>query len=268
MSISWLLVTDMDGTIVPLEETPAQTFAIDALRRAVASDPDLVLIYVTGRHHELALAGIAECGLPRPHALGCDVGTSLYWRDGERWRLDEDYRARVGKTAVSAADIDPLLADVPGIRLQEAERQAEFKRSYYMAPEAVSSASLDELRVRCEAAGLMLSLVGSVDPLTGLGLLDCLPAQVDKASCLDHVRRRLGAARERTIFAGDSGNDVAALLSGCLAVVVGNAPAAVKEAVRAEAKARGRLDGVHFADADCAAGVVEGMRRFGIADST
>ena len=271
MNAGWLLVTDLDGTIIPHGDAPDHSGAIEVFRTAVLGDPDLVLVYVTGRHHELALAGIDRHGLPLPRALGCDVGTALYWRDGESWRLDEDYRAlmaqKLGEPRPAGAgwsEIDRLLEDVPDIRLQPAQRQSQFKRSYYISPAATSAVVLDRLRTRFDENGWSLHLVASVDPAGGLGLLDCLPAGVDKSTCLEYVRQQLGAAPDRTVFAGDSGNDVAALLSGNLAIVMGNAPAAVKDTVRSEATARGWLDRIHFAHSDCTAGVVDGMRRFGL----
>jgi HAD superfamily hydrolase (TIGR01484 family) len=271
MNAGWLLVTDLDGTIIPHGDAPEQSDAIELFRAAVIGDPDLVLMYVTGRHHELALAGICEHRLPLPKALGCDVGTALYWRDGENWRLDEDYRAlmaqKLGKPRPVGAgwsEIDRLLEDVPDIHLQPAQRQSQFKRSYYISPAATSAAVLNRWRARLDENSWSLHLVASVDPAGGLGLLDCLPAGVDKSTCLEYVRQQLGAAPDRTVFAGDSGNDVAALLSGNLAIVMGNAPAAVKDTVRSEAKARDWLDRIHFAHSDCTAGVVDGMRRFGL----
>ena len=271
MNAGWLLVTDLDGTIIPDGDAPGQSGAIEVFRTAVLGDPDLVLAYVTGRHHELALAGIGRHRLPLPRALGCDVGTALYWLDGESWRLDEDYRALMAQKlgarrpiGASWSEIDRLLEDVPDIRLQPAQRQSPFKRSYYISPDATSAAVLDRLRARLDENDLSLHLVASVDPVSGLGLLDCLPAGVDKSTCLEYVRQQLGASPDRTVFAGDSGNDVAALLSGNLAIVMGNAPADVKDTIRSEATARGWLDRIHFARNDCTTGVVDGMRRFGL----
>jgi len=271
MNAGWLLVTDLDGTIIPQTDTPEQSGAIELFRTAVLGDPGLVLVYVTGRHHELAVDGIGRHRLPLPRALGCDVGTALYWFDGQSWRLDEDYRTLMAQklgeprpVGASWSEIDRLLEDVPDIRLQPAQRQSQFKRSYYISPAATSAAVLDRWRARLGENGWSLHLVASVDPAGGLGLLDCLPVGVDKSTCLEYVRRQLGATPDRTVFAGDSGNDLAALLSGNLSIVMGNAPADVKDTVRSEATAHGWLDRIHFARDDYAAGVVDGMRHFGL----
>ena len=66
------------------------------------------------------------------------------------------------------------------------------------------------------------------------------------------------------VFAGDSGNDRAAILSGVRAVVVGNAGDDLRDGLRREAERRGLGERIHFSEAPYAAGVVEGCRYFGL----
>jgi hydroxymethylpyrimidine pyrophosphatase-like HAD family hydrolase len=70
------------------------------------------------------------------------------------------------------------------------------------------------------------------------------------------------------VFAGDSGNDTDALLSGVRSVLVGNAPDTLRSEVRASAENRGLLDRVYFASSHFAAGVVEGLHHFASGTST
>ncbi|MFH1844567.1 MAG: HAD family hydrolase [bacterium] len=174
-----------------------------------------------GHHLELACTGVDRFGLPVPRLLGCDVGTTLYWRDGDGWRRDERYRSemrsRLGK--VDWNEVDDELEVSLSAHLQEPEHQSEFKRSYYVAP--------------------------------------------DKSTCLQFVRGVLGVSSAQTVYAGDSGNDVAPLVSGCFAVVVGNATADVAGTVRAEAAARDLEARLFFAREPFAAGVLAGVRHFG-----
>jgi HAD superfamily hydrolase (TIGR01484 family) len=279
-STSTLLATDLDGTVIPPEGADlgdsdggvrAFRHAVDAPRRA---RDGVTLAYVTGRHLAFALEGIAGAGLPAPDLLACDVGTSVYHpqhgdasTDAGTWRPDAAYRARMREAlgGVDASEIrHALRKTVPDLVLQEAEKQAEFKVSYY----APGPPRLDELvdAVRAGLAGVApVTLVASVDPADGRGLIDVLPRGVAKDRALAFMRAELGVTSDATLYAGDSGNDRAALLSGVLAVLVGNAPGALAHDLKGEARARGLGERLYVASAPFAHGVLEGCRHFGLA---
>lgn len=255
-----LLASDLDGTLIP----PAPTLGpLKALRRFtnVADSGGVGLAYVTGRHLELALEGIDQWQLPTPAALACDVGTSIYWcRDGA-FELDSGYQEHIARSGVpDAGEIGRCLADLPGLSLQEPEKQARFKASFYL-DRAFTPDLLGEIANRLTGAGA-LRLVDSYDPSTGCGLLDVLPKSVGKHSAVRHVAERLGLDLEGVIFAGDSGNDRDAILSGCKAIVVGNALPELKSEIRTEAERRGLEKRVFFASSSFAAGVLEGLDHF------
>lgn len=275
-----LLATDLDGTVIPPEgadlddsDGGVRAFrdAVEAPRRAPNG---ITLAYVTGRHLAFALEGIAGAGLPAPDLLACDVGTSVYRpRSGDlsadpgTWRPDSAYKARMREAlgGVDASEIrHTLTKSVPDLVLQEAEKQAEFKVSYY----APGPPRLDELvdAVRAQLAGIApVALVASVDPADGRGLIDVLPRGVAKHRALSFMRAELGITPDATLYAGDSGNDRAALLSGVLAVLVGNAPRALARDLTDAAQARGLGERLYLASAPFAHGVLEGCRHFGFA---
>ena len=269
MRADWLLATDMDGTVLPLDDAPERAAAIADFGAACAGRRNLALVYVTGRHLALALDGIQRYGLPLPDALGCDVGTSLYWRDGDHWRQDEGYRVLMQEhlDGASLADVARILDDLPGFRLQEDERQTEFKRSYYTRVQQATPESAAEIQIRLHETGAAVQVVTSVDPVRECGLLDVLPTGAGKATGLAFLQQKLGIPADHCLFAGDSGNDLAALLSGCLAVVVGNAADEVKSTLREQVAARSCQEQVHFATGFYAAGVLEGARHFGLFES-
>lgn len=227
----------------------------------------LLLAYVTGRHRELALAGLRRHALPLPAFLVCDVGTSVFLRTDEGYQADPGYRQRMAAALGDAdrAELQERLARLEGLLLQEAEKQAEFKLSYYTPGGAEGEALAARVReVLAERFG-GANVVFSVDTDTGRGLLDVLPPGIAKDSAVRYVCERSGVDRNRILYAGDSGNDRAAMLSGVNTVVVGNAPQSLKEALRAEAAQLGISHRVYFARAHYARGVVEGCRHFGIA---
>lgn len=264
-----LLASDLDGTLIPPDESPDRMQELEDLRRTVEV-MDLALAYVTGRHLSSALRGIERFGLPRPNALACDVGARVYWcRDGT-YEPDEEYEdtLRASPGFVAAERIRAALADLAPLRLQEPESQHDFKVSYYV-DEPPSPALLEEIRARLANEG-RVRVVASHDPGSGDGdgFLDLLPERAGKANAVRHVTGKLGMTEEDVVFAGDSGNDKDALLSGVRAVLVGNAPDTLRAEVRNSAESQGLRHRVFFASSHFAAGVVEGLRHFGSRPAT
>ena len=263
---SFLLATDLDGTIIPVDPRPGYAQEVARFSRAIRTSGDGRLAYVTGRHLSLALAGVQEHGLPTPDWLVCDVGTSIYAFQRDEFALDEEYRQRMRRLlrGMSAAEFARPLQDVPALVPQEDESQAEFKRSYYVGKDADLNHVLSLLHGRLDRAGLDCNFVVSEDPLTERGLLDLLPTGVSKKSALDFLMEKTRIHPDRIAFAGDSGNDLAALVGGFRGIVVGNADEALKDQIRRQAAKRGQLDRVYFAESHLVTGVLEGCRHFGI----
>lgn len=261
---SRLLASDLDGTLIPVGggRDPA---AAERFRTWRGRHPETRLAYLTGRHFELARAGIEDHALPRPDFLGCDVGASLYRREGALWRPDEGYRGRmrVSWAGRDTAEVIEALAPVTGLVPQPPERQTEFKTSFFVSPGGETGARVREIETRLREAGIEARVVGSVEPDGGMGLVDVLPPAASKRSALDHLRRLLDLPVEQAIFCGDSGNDLDALLHGGPAVLVGNAPEDLRARLRVAAREQGTAGQVFFARREVVAGVLEGLEHFG-----
>ncbi|MFB6259489.1 MAG: HAD family hydrolase, partial [Thiohalorhabdaceae bacterium] len=82
------------------------------------------------------------------------------------------------------------------------------------------------------------------------------------ARAVGFLREHLGVPMDRALFAGDSGNDADALLSGMGGILVGNATDAVRDQIRAGLR---RASGarVYFAERPYTAGILEGMAHYG-----
>jgi HAD superfamily hydrolase (TIGR01484 family) len=258
-----LLASDLDGTLIPLERDAVRLREVEELVAAIEATPSLGLAYVTGRHLSLAQRGITELGLPWPDWFVCDVGTSLYHRMGGRYETDHRYRAAM-KAAFGGLTGDQVrvaVGDLKGVELQEEEKQAEFKVSYYTdgRPESF----VDVVRSRLDAAGAKVNLVASFDSVSQRGLLDALPLGIAKDYAVRYLHDHAGVDEDHLVYAGDSGNDRAAMLTGYKVIVVGNADAALKEDLAAESVARGISERIYFARQGYAAGVLEGLRFFG-----
>jgi sucrose-6-phosphatase len=261
-----LLASDMDGTVIPLEEGACWAADVAELRRAVEERPDLLLAYVTGRDFDLARRGIERFHLPTPHLLVCDVGSSLYHGSTDGFRADEEYAARMEEAlgGLSLAEIRERLAALSGIALQPEERQSSFKVSYFLPPGEDHPATLTTVRRRLEALKDRLQTVYSVRARDGTGLLDVLPAGVAKDFALHYLHDHTGVDEDRLVFAGDSGNDMEAMLAGFKVIVVGNAPDDLKEELKRRAGEEGIQERLYFAKTPYAGGVLEGCRHFGI----
>lgn len=253
-----LLASDLDGTLIPLERTPDRLQEVRELVSAIEAVPGLRLAYVTGRHLELARTGIAEIGLPEPDWFVCDVGTSVYQRTELGYVADERYRdaMRLAFGGLTGVEVEQAIGSLEGISLQEAEKQAEFKVSYYT--DGRHEGFVDAVQARLDTAGAKVSLVASFDPVSHRGLLDILPAGVAKDYAVQYLQERTGIEQGELIYAGDSGNDRAAMLSGYKAIVVGNADASLKRDLAAQAAP----NRIYFARHPYAAGVQEGLRHF------
>jgi hydroxymethylpyrimidine pyrophosphatase-like HAD family hydrolase len=87
---------------------------------------------------------------------------------------------------------------------------------------------------------------------------------VAKDRAVRYLMERHGLDPDRVVYAGDSGNDGAAMLAGYWSIVVGNASSRFKEELRANARDRGVADRIYFAERSFAEGVIEGCRHFGL----
>lgn len=235
------------------------------MREALQDRTDVVLAYVTGRDFALARQGIDEHDLPPPDVLVCDVGTSVYHAGAGGFVLDEGYR---GTMAAAFADTSPgdirnALGEIADIEPQEDEKQAEFKISYYMT-DRLETAIVDRAKACLSRLGATASLVHSHDVETGRGLLDVLPAGVAKDHAIRYLHDHAGVDDKHLVYAGDSGNDRAAMLAGYRAIVVANAAESFKVDLRRGAAGANLTDLIYFAREPFAGGVLEGCRHFGL----
>ena len=146
----------------------------------------------------------------------------------------QEYADRLGGI-LGADNIQPLakqLKDISGLRRQEDEKQGRFKLSYYVDAQQLSDTS-NAITTALEASGIAHELIASVDPFNGDGLIDILPLGVSKAFALDWWTSFQGVDAQSVVFAGDSGNDLAAMIAGYKTIVVGNADRSLADQVAA-----------------------------------
>jgi HAD superfamily hydrolase (TIGR01484 family) len=260
-----ILATDLDGTLIPLDDDPQNRADLRTLAEQLDRQ-GVQLIFVTGRHFASAAQAMENYRLPAPAWLICDVGTSIFQRQASgRFEAVADYQQHQARI-IAELPMEALrrrLEAMDALRLQEPDKQGKFKLSFY-----TDAARLEDvvarLRQVLKRTAAPYSVIASVDPFTGDGLIDVLPATVSKAHALSWLVRRFRIRPEAIVFAGDSGNDLAALTAGYRAILVGNAQRAVAEQARRVHRESGWEDRLYLARGKATSGVLEGCRWFGL----
>lgn len=261
-----LLATDLDGTLIPLPGQPQHLIDLELLGNHLFSD-EIPLCFVTGRHLASIQQAMREHALPQPAWIMGDVGTSIWKCEGLKSVPLSAYEAHLesitGELPVRRLReiLQPLTTGRWGLRFQKEEKQNKFKLSFYANARELTDAvhALQAELADCEAP---YSLIDSIDPFTGDGLLDLLPRQVSKAYALQWWSEYVELPNATILFAGDSGNDKAALTAGFRSILVGNAtPQLVKEVARYH-RQQGWDDLFYHARQSATSGVLEGYRYF------
>ena len=230
MSDRLLICTDLDRTLIPNGPEPASPGSLEHFARLV-SRPYVELAYVSGRHQDLVEEAIIEHDLPIPDFVIGDVGTTIYHVGNEHdWTPQTRWEAIIGRDwgNKSHADIQELLADLPALRLQEADRQNRFKLSYYVSLDGDQDVIEEEILRRMKHANVRVRLIWSIDQTESTGLLDLVPRGASKFHAIKALMEQQGYGFRHTVFCGDSGNDLEVLVSPLQAVLVANALPEIK----------------------------------------
>ncbi|WP_162006851.1 HAD-IIB family hydrolase [Roseimaritima sediminicola] len=258
-----VLATDLDGTFIPLDDQPHNRDALGELAR-VLRERRLQLVFVTGRHFASVTQAIEQYQLPRPQWIICDVGTSLYAADTDASFHPVTAYARHLQQRVGEITVDVLreqLSAITGLRLQEPEKQGPFKLSYYADANQLDPL-VAQIQASLDSSAAPYNVIASVDPFNNDGLIDLLPAGVSKAHGLSFWAGQQGLDEQAILFAGDSGNDLAALTAGYRSILVRNAADAVRQQVRTVHQQQGWENRLYTAQQTATSGVLEGVRHY------
>jgi sucrose-phosphate synthase len=239
-----LLVCDIDNTLT------GDHAALDRFREWLeAHRGEVAFGIATGRVLSNTIRALRQWRIPRPDVLITGVGSEVYY--GRTRFVDDVGWRRLIDRRWEPERLREVLAAVPGLRLQPKVDQRPFKLSYFIDPK--KAPPIVEIRRRIRSAKLEAQLIYSHE-----AYLDLLPARASKGGALKYLAHRWGLPLEHLLVAGDSGNDAEMLTSGAFGVVVGNYSPEL-EGLRGH-------EGVYFASADHADGVLEGIEHFGFVD--
>ena len=232
-------ITDIDNTL--LGNRQGETDLVEWL---VANVGYNIFGIATGRPLESAIEILRKKHIPIPDVLITSVGSEIHygvnripdvgWANHIRhlWRRDDLLKA---------------LAEFPGLRLQSAENQREFKISYLV--EASQIPPIKKIRQHLRKQGLHAQLIYSHGEF-----LDILPIRASKGHAIRYLSYKWDLPLTNFLVAGDSGNDIEMLMGDTMAVVVGNHS---EELAHLKGMPR-----IFFAEATHAHGILEGMRHY------
>ena len=270
MPMRLLLCTDLDRTLLP-NGPQAESSGARTKFRQLVTQPGVNLVYVTGRDRRLVEDAIDEYQLPHPDYVIADVGSTIYeiqqhdWRHWDKWQqeISPDWAGK------SHDQMHSLFSSSLLLKLQEDTKQNTYKLSYYVSLEADHEALMLEMHSILVSNKIRANLIWSIDELAGTGLLDVLPASANKRHAIEFLMKQLGFDLSNTIFAGDSGNDVAVLTSPIRSVLVANASSDVRDEAKQLALNLGQIDALYFAhggffgmNGNYSAGILEGVAHY------
>ena len=242
-----LVCSDIDGTVLGVPEAVVEFRRIwDGL-----GDDRPMLIYSTGRLLEDAKRVIHEGGLPMPDYFIGGVGTMV--EEVKCGEVLKEY-SQVLDQNWDRAKVDAIVCGVDGIKPQADEQQHEWKSSWFWYD--ASEADLESLRSKLKDAGLEAQVIYS-----SARDLDVLPVTANKGNALRWITKRLGIELDEVVVCGDTGNDASMfLVPGVRGIAVGNAEPELLESIRGT--------DAHLAKGEVAAGVIEGLRVFGVIEES
>jgi hypothetical protein len=239
--------------------------------RRLAEHSHIYLAYVSGRDRQLILDAIEEFYLPLPdYAIG-NVGTTLYRITNDHWQLSEDWSDEIGKDwkELSWEGLAEFFEDMGDIRLQEPEKQTRYKLSFYTDQNIDHQRLISDIRRILKQKHVRANIIWSVDETGTNGLLDILPPRANKLHAIEFLMQQEQFSENRTVFAGDSGNDLDVLTSGLQAILVKNAMRDVRQEAVEAMSAKRMMNHLYLPEGNFwglngnyAAGVMEGLVHF------
>ena len=265
-----LLCTDLDRTLLPNGPQPESLSARNKFRQLARRD-EVMLVYVSGRDQTLVQQAIKNYQLPAPDFVIADVGSSIYevvdgsWKFMQKWddEISQDWNGKTNK------DLQLCLSGIKDIRLQEYAKQKVHKLSYYVPLYIKHESMSDLIQASLEVENVQANLVWSIDAASNIGLLDILPASANKKHAIEFLMQEYNFNFDETVFAGDSGNDIAVIASSIHSVLVANASEKVKADAIQKVIANNEVDTLYIAKGDYygmngnySAGIIEGVAHY------
>ncbi|WP_029146690.1 HAD-IIB family hydrolase [Methylophilus sp. 5] len=232
-------ITDIDNTL--LGQRDGQEALVEWLINNVGYS---IFGIATGRPLDSAIDILRKNRIPMPDVLITSVGSEIHY--GIRRTPDIGWANHI-RHLWRREDVLKAMQQIPGIRLQAAENQREFKISYLV--DAQTMPAVDNISQHLHALGLHAQIIYSHGEF-----LDLLPIRASKGHAIRYLSYKWGLPLARFLVSGDSGNDVEMLVGDTMAVVVGNYSEDLSHLKGAPR--------IYFAESNYAHGILEGMQHY------
>lgn len=201
------IFTDIDQTLLGDGATLSEF--CDTIRRVRKR---VIFGIVSGRRFDSALAVLKKHGVPAPDVLISGLGTRIHYGSGlsedRHWsdHIDHDW---------NYPRIRRVLDGLPGLKLQERDKQSRFKISYFY--DAEHAPAPEEITATLHQNELNANVIVSFGQF-----LDIVPPRASKGQALRYAALRLDIPFEQILVAGGSGADEDMIRGNAMAVVVAN----------------------------------------------
>ncbi|MDH5183543.1 MAG: HAD-IIB family hydrolase [Gammaproteobacteria bacterium] len=262
-----LLCTDLDRTLIPNGPEPESPTARPLFQR-LCREPEVTLVYVSGRDKNLIHQAMDEFSIPEPRYAITDVGTIIYEIIDRKWKICDEWTSLISSSwgDYSGTEIHNLLRSVSQIQQQEARKQNRYKLSYYLPLKESHTDITKTIHDILNSFDIDSNVIWSIDTNKNTGLIDILPARANKLTAIRWLATRLAMREDSIFFAGDSGNDIDVISSTIPSAIVANASSDFKSLALSAAQARHSEDTLYIAkgllpcmNGNYAAGILEGI---------
>jgi len=239
------IVTDLDQNLTGDEASLLQLMELLRQHRNTTK-----FAIATGRRFDSALRVMRQFNIPEPDILITSGGSEIYY--APKYSLDINWSKHIDYHW-SPHKVKPILANLPGLKLQPKVEQSRFKISYYIDPEIAPD--IEEIN------SLLHKEEQSVHLHMAFGqFLDVLPIRASKGLVLRYVADRWQLPLERVFVAGGSGSDEHMMRGNTLATVVANRH-------HEELSQLVDVERIYFATKPFAAGILEALEYYDFFDS-
>ena len=237
------LITDIDHTLIGEDNTRLH----ELISLIKANSACLGFGVATGRTIDSARDFLVRHSIPSPDVIISSVGAEIYYGPsnhfGQGWATHIRHKWNREK-------IVAILKKLSYLEYQEADTQRPYKISYFMEPAKDRLPVIHNLLLanRCR-----YNMIYSHNKY-----LDILPHRASKGKAIRYLSYKWTIPLRQILVCGDSGNDEEMLRGEPLGVVVGN--------YSRELDSLRGVRNVFFAREPCAAGILEGIKRYQFID--
>jgi sucrose-phosphate synthase len=236
-----VLISDWDNTLFGDDES--LTKLTEVLR---GLENHFVIGIASGRNINSIIEMIKKTNFLVPEILIPSVGSEIYIKSADRLLYNEltDWKQHLSEGWMRDKIVNSL-KDVDNLDMQAESEQMDFKISYHIN----ENTDIEQIKQRLNKQNQGIKIIPSKNKD-----LDILPDRSGKGKAIEFLSKKFRIPFESIAVAGDSGNDEDMLTIGTNAIVVGNHSEELKK-LKSKEK-------IYFAEAEYAAGVLEGLEHF------